>query len=246
MPNRLSLSPRQRHDDVVAAADRLRARLAGCPGRVTGSTSRRRAARKPVRSLPDARRKPTGRATPPEPANLSRLNDRLRLLPPELLGTLARGIEKESLRTRPDGSLALTPHPPALGSALTHPHITTDFSESQLELITGVHGSVESCLEELGQIHQHVYRSIGDELLWAGSMPCDLPPDASIPIANYGNSNIGRAKAVYRIGLSHRYGKRMQTISGIHYNWSMPGLSSDDYFGPVSYTHLTLPTKRIV
>ena len=159
-----------------------------------------------------------------------RIADRLHALPHGRLQGMLRGIEKESLRTRPDGSLAFTPHPPALGSALTHPHITTDFSESQLELITGVHGSVESCLEELGQIHQHVYRSIGDELLWAGSMPCDLPPDASIPIANYGNSNIGRAKAVYRIGLSHRYGKRMQTISGIHYNWSMPGLGTDEYF----------------
>ena len=158
-----------------------------------------------------------------------RIAARLSDLPRGSLEGILRGIEKESLRVRPDGSLALTPHPLALGSALTHPHITTDFSESQLELITGVHGSVESCLEELGQIHQCVYRSIDDELLWAGSMPCKLPPDASIPVASYGNSNIGRAKSVYRIGLSHRYGKRMQLISGIHYNWSMPGLGTDEY-----------------
>jgi glutamate--cysteine ligase len=160
----------------------------------------------------------------------SLIGERLRDLPRSALRGIRRGIEKESLRVRPDSSLALTPHPLALGSALTHHHITTDFSESQLELITGVQGDVESCLEELCQIHQFVHRSLGEDLLWAGSMPCELPPDTSIPIGFYGHSNIGRAKAVYRTGLSYRYGKRMQTISGIHYNWSMPGLGSDDCF----------------
>ena len=92
---------------------------------------------------------------------------------PENLKAIRRGIEKESLRVRPDGTLAQTLHPVALGAALTHPHITTDFSESQLELITGVHASVESCLEELTQIHQAVYRHIGDEVLWCASMPCN-------------------------------------------------------------------------
>ncbi|HXR18511.1 MAG TPA: hypothetical protein VN757_01060, partial [Steroidobacteraceae bacterium] len=90
----------------------------------------------------------------------------VRSLSGERLRGIRRGIEKESLRIRSDGTLALTPHPAQLGSALTHPRITTDFSESQLELITGVHGNVESCLEELTQIHQFVYRAIGDEMLW--------------------------------------------------------------------------------
>src|SRR5207248_9333931 len=98
--------------------------------------------------------------------------ERLRALAGERLGGMRRGIEKESLRVRPDGTLAQTLHPAALGSALTHPHITTDFSESQLELITGVHASVEGCLEELTHIHQAVYRHIGDEVLWCASMPC--------------------------------------------------------------------------
>jgi glutamate--cysteine ligase len=154
----------------------------------------------------------------------------LHSLPAERLRGIRRGIEKESLRVRHDGSLALTPHPVALGSALTHPRITTDFSESQLELITGVHATVEDCLEESTRTHQFVYRSIGDEMLWVASMPCSLPTDETIPIARYGTSNIGRAKSVYRIGLGHRYGRRMQTISGIHYNWSMPGVSTDEYF----------------
>jgi glutamate--cysteine ligase len=158
------------------------------------------------------------------------LSDRLRSLPAARLKGMRRGIEKESLRTTADGLLALTPHPPALGSALTHPHITTDFSESQLELITGAHDSVPACLEELTHIHQYTLRAIGDELLWAGSMPCKLPADETIPIGRYGTSNVGRAKSVYRTGLAHRYGSRMQTISGIHYNWSMPGLTNDDYF----------------
>src|SRR5262245_5079732 len=155
----------------------------------------------------------------------------MRSLAPEILRGIRRGIEKESLRVRADGVLAMTPHPAALGAALTHPHITTDFSESQLELITGAHERVEACLEELTEIHKVVYRAIGDELLWAGSMPCNLPEDDAIPIGRYGKSNVGRAKSVYRMGLSHRYGRRMQAISGIHYNLSVPGTTSEQYFG---------------
>ncbi len=147
---------------------------------------------------------------------------------------IRRGIEKESLRVRPDGMLAATPHPEALGSALTHPNITTDFSESQLELITGVHASVETCREELERIHQVVYRALGgngdSQILWCASMPCNLPADDAIPLGRYGSSNVGRAKTVYRSGLAYRYGRRMQMISGIHYNFSLPGTSSEGYF----------------
>ena len=150
------------------------------------------------------------------------------------LGGMRCGIEKESLRAQPGGALALTPHPAALGSALTHPGITTDFSESQVELVTGVHDTVDAALDELTQIHQFTYRAmkaIGDEMLWVSSMPCGLPTDETIPVARFGSSNVGRAKSVYRLGLSHRYGRRMQTISGIHYNWSFPGVTNDEYFG---------------
>ena len=161
------------------------------------------------------------------------LADRLRHLSKARLLGIRRGIEKESLRTQPGGGLARTPHPRALGAPLTHPHITTDFSESQLELITGVHGPVQACLDELTRVHQFVYRTmatLGNEMLWVGSMPCGLGPDENIPIGNYGRSNIARAKSVYRMGLGHRYGRRMQTISGIHYNWSMPGLNNEEHF----------------
>src|SRR2546425_1247774 len=148
--------------------------------------------------------------------------ERLRALAPAVLKSLQRGIEKESLRVRPDGALALTPHPKALGSALKHPHITTDFSEALIELITGVHTGIDACLAELKRIHQFVYRNIGDEALWGASMPCTLPDEDAIPIARYGDSNVGRAKTVYRTGLSHRYGRRMQMIAGLHYNFSLP------------------------
>lgn len=163
----------------------------------------------------------------------SALQQRLSGLADERLRGVRRGIEKESLRVLAAGGLALTPHPRALGSALTHPHITTDYSESQLELITGVHATPASCLQELMDIHQftsRVLREQGDEMMWVCSMPCGLPTDETIPLARYGASNVGRAKSVYRMGLGHRYGRRMQTISGIHYNWSLPGLSDDDYF----------------
>ncbi|MYB37471.1 MAG: glutamate--cysteine ligase [Gammaproteobacteria bacterium] len=152
-------------------------------------------------------------------------------VPPEVLGKLdgrsefgrlRRGIEKESLRVSPAGRLARTPHPLALGSALTHPHVTTDFSEAQLELITGVHESASDCLQELTDIHAFVHAGIGDELLWATSMPCIADPEHTIPVGRYGDSNVGRSKTVYRLGLGHRYGRLMQTISGIHYNFSLP------------------------
>lgn len=152
------------------------------------------------------------------------------LTEPRILG-IRRGVEKESLRVTADGVLAHTPHPASLGSALTHPHITTDFSESQVELITGVHVGVHTCLEELREIHQFTEHAIGDEMLWVSSMPCCLPDDAAIPLGQYGNSNVGLAKTVYRMGLANRYGRRMQTISGIHYNWSMPAVSTEAYFG---------------
>jgi len=155
--------------------------------------------------------------------------------PGEILRGIRRGIEKEGLRVLPDGALALTPHPRALGAALTHPHITTDYSESQIELITGARPGVQECLDELLEIHQFVLHSLrrddgSGEMLWASSMPCRLPTDETIPLARYGNSHIGRAKSIYRMGLGHRYGRRMQMISGIHYNWSLPGLTSADYF----------------
>ena len=151
----------------------------------------------------------------------------------ETLRGIRRGIEKESLRALPAGDLALTPHPAALGAALTHPHITTDYSESQLELITGVHAGVDACLQELTEIHQAVYRALADERLWVGSMPCGLPTDETIPIGRYGSSNVGRAKSVYRMGLGQRYGRRMQTISGIHYNWSLPGVGTEGYLATI-------------
>jgi glutamate--cysteine ligase len=165
--------------------------------------------------------------------DMNTLRDRLAALTPQRLRGIRRGIEKESLRAEPDGRLALTPHPARLGSPLAHPHITTDFSESQLELVTGVHASVDAALAELTEIHQVVYHelaALGSELLWVSSMPCGLPTDETIPIGVYGTSNVGRAKSIYRVGLSHRYGRRMQTISGIHYNWSLPGVSNDEYF----------------
>ncbi len=165
---------------------------------------------------------------------MTQFQDRLDALTPARLGAIRRGVEKESLRAGPNGRIALTPHPPSLGSALTHPSVTTDYCESQLELITGAHARVEDCMDELIQTHQFVYRALrdqGDEMLWVSSMPCGLPTDETIPIARYGSSNVGRVKSVYRMGLGHRYGRRMQTISGIHYNWSLPGVSSEEYFG---------------
>jgi glutamate--cysteine ligase len=138
-----------------------------------------------------------------------------------LVGGL-KGVEKESLRVAPDGLISQAPHPRALGSALTHEHITTDYSESLIELVTPTFTTSWELLQYLTEAHQFVYRHLGDELLWGTSMPCRLSGDASIPIAQYGSSNVGRMKTVYRIGLGLRYGRTMQAISGVHFNYSFP------------------------
>ena len=111
-------------------------------------------------------------------------------------------------------------HPIALGSALTHPRITTDYSEALLELITGTHQRVDGLMDEIDLIHRITVAGLGQELIWNHSMPAHLPPETEIPIAWYGTSNTAMLKHVYRKGLAERYGKTMQCIAGLHYNFS--------------------------
>ncbi|MBK4994640.1 glutamate--cysteine ligase [Pseudomonas sp. S37] len=152
------------------------------------------------------------------------LNRRLSLLGANLplLKQCLHGIERECLRVTDEGRLAQTPHPEALGSALTNEQITTDYSESLLEFITPALADPAKVLESLEQTHRFVYSKLGDEYLWSPSMPCTLPAEEDIPIAEYGTSNIGKLKHVYRKGLALRYGRTMQCIAGIHYNFSLP------------------------
>ena len=131
-----------------------------------------------------------------------------------------KGVEKESLRVSVDGEIIHTRHPEALGAPLTNEHITTDFSESLIELVTPPFGESWELLQYLCDIHQFVYRHLNDELLWATSMPCAINGDASIPLAQFGSSNVGRMKTIYRHGLGVRYGRSMQAISGVHFNYS--------------------------
>ncbi|MGB5305075.1 MAG: glutamate--cysteine ligase [Gammaproteobacteria bacterium] len=142
------------------------------------------------------------------------------------------GLEKESLRVGPDGSIAQTPHPAALGAALTHPSITTDYSEALLEFITPPLDSPVAALAFLRELQHFVYLKLDNELLWSSSMPCVVAGESSIPIAQYGKSNAGIMKTVYRRGLGYRYGRVMQVIAGAHYNYSFA-----DSFWPV-YQHL--------
>src|SRR5271170_1224118 len=131
-----------------------------------------------------------------------------------------KGVEKESLRVSPEGAIVQTRHPESLGAPLTNEHITTDFSESLIELVTPPFRETWELLQYLCDIHQFVYRHLNDELLWATSMPCAINGDASIPLAQFGASNVGRMKTVYRHGLGLRYGRIMQAISGVHFNYS--------------------------
>jgi len=132
------------------------------------------------------------------------------------------GIEKEGLRVDASGALSLTPHPRLLGSPLTNSDITTDFSESLLELITPALSEAETAIDFLSAVHQFTYSHLGEECIWAGSMPCHIEDASLIPLAEFGSSNAGKMKHIYRMGLKHRYGSMMQSIAGIHYNFSLP------------------------
>jgi glutamate--cysteine ligase len=138
------------------------------------------------------------------------------------LAGIERGIEKEGLRVLPNNQVAQTSHQNALGSTLTHPSITTDYSEALLEFITPKRDGVDDTVSYLTDLHSFTLANIGDEVVWPASMPCSLAGDQSIPIANYGSSNVGTLKHVYRQGLGVRYGRLMQSIAGIHYNFSLP------------------------
>ena len=140
----------------------------------------------------------------------------------QLLRGIQRGYERECLRVDANGKLALTPHPALLGSKLTHPWITTDYSEALLEFITPPSSDPAFPLQFLREIHRFSAAQLKDEAMWAGSMPCILGEDTDIPLANYGTSNSAKMKYVYREGLGLRYGRHMQTIAGAHYNWSLP------------------------
>ena len=142
------------------------------------------------------------------------------------LNLINRGIEKESLRINSSGGISHKKHPNGLGAALTNPYITTDFSEALLELVTPTFNSAKDCLHFLRELHVFVNQNIKDESLWPLSMPCTISLEEEIPIGDYGPSNQGMMKTVYRRGLSNRYGSMMQAIAGIHYNFSF----SDNFF----------------
>ncbi|MBU2891843.1 glutamate--cysteine ligase [Colwellia sp. D2M02] len=133
---------------------------------------------------------------------------------------IGRGIEREALRVLPEGKLSTHGHYHQLGSALTHEQITTDYAESLLEFITPVSHSPEQTIAQLQDIQKFTFENIEGEWLWPMSMPCFVSDADAIELAQYGSSNIGTMKTVYRQGLKNRYGSMMQVIAGIHFNFS--------------------------
>ncbi|MFK5985958.1 MAG: glutamate--cysteine ligase [Pseudomonadota bacterium] len=150
-----------------------------------------------------------------------RIKKLLKISPQDLFGNNLIGLEKESLRVNSQGSLTQTLHPIALGSSLTHPYITTDYSEALLELITPPLNNIAEVIRFLQHAHKFVYQNLDNESLWATSMPCILAGETSIPLAKYGTSNAGQMKNIYRNGLGLRYGREMQVIAGVHFNFSL-------------------------
>lgn len=169
------------------------------------------------------------------------------------------GLEKETLRIDANGKIAQSDHPVALGSALCNAQITTDFSEALLEMVTPPCASVSHALEHMVGIHQFILPRLNSgEGLWNTSMPCIIDGDDSIRIGQYGSSNTGIMKHVYRRGLGLRYGRRMQAIAGIHFNYSMPekswplwqsmhSIAPHSEFSPATlgYFHMTRNLMRI-
>ncbi|MGF1727733.1 glutamate--cysteine ligase [Photobacterium nomapromontoriensis] len=153
---------------------------------------------------------------------------------PDALTQMGRGLEREALRITPQGKLSPEPHPAELGSALTNKWITTDFAEPLLEFITPVSQNVDHLLSQLSDIHQFTYTKLGEEKLWPMSMPCFVGDQDDINLAQYGSSNTGKMKTLYREGLKHRYGSVMQVISGVHFNFSFPEAFWDQRFGEQS------------
>ena len=148
--------------------------------------------------------------------------------------TFTRGIEKEGLRIQSDSQISQQGHQAALGSALTHSSITTDYSEALLEFITPVKGSAAEVLDFLKEAHQYTQANIQDELIWPASMPGVIKDELDVPIAQFGSSNVGQLKHVYRHGLWHRYGRKMQCIAGLHYNYSV----SEELWAHLSLIHI--------
>lgn len=143
------------------------------------------------------------------------------------------GIEREGLRVTASGKLALTPHPEIFGDKLKNPYYTTDFSESQVEVVTPTYPSVKQAYEVLSGMVDSVHNELAtDEYFWPQSMPCDLPEDETIPIAIYDETcAAGREARAYREGLKARYGGKRQMISGIHFNFSFTDAFIDKLHG---------------
>lgn len=150
---------------------------------------------------------------------------------PEVFKNFGRGVERETLRYQQDGKLAKTPHPKGLGSAYANEWITTDFAESLLEFITPVSQDIDTLVAQLEDIHHFTQTQLGEEKLWPLSMPCYVEDEDDITLAQYGTSNSGKMKTLYREGLKRRYGSLMQIISGVHFNFSFPDSFWDGLYG---------------
>ena len=131
------------------------------------------------------------------------------------------GIEREGLRVNENGILSKENHPSVFGDKLKNPYITTDFSESQVELITPTFKSSEDTYNFLNNLYDISVLEMKDEYLWPQSMPCIIPKDESIiKIASFNDSIEGIEARVYRENLVKKYGIKKQLMSGIHYNFS--------------------------
>lgn len=142
------------------------------------------------------------------------------LFTPEELLKGNYGIEREALRVNNQGALSYEPHPKVFGGKTENPYITTDFAESQIEVITPAFTNIEETYNFLNVLYDIVSLEIGDEYLWPQSMPSIMPAENKIPVAKFGEGNKNESADAYREYLLKKYGGKKQLISGIHFNFS--------------------------
>jgi glutamate--cysteine ligase len=136
------------------------------------------------------------------------------------------GIEREALRVNIDGGISYEPHPKVFGGKIENPYITTDFAESQVEVITPTFTNIEETYNFLNALYDIVSMEIGDQYLWPQSMPPIMPEENKIPVANFGEGKKDKRAHEYREYLLKKYGGKKQLISGIHFNFSF----SEEFF----------------
>ena len=130
-----------------------------------------------------------------------------------------KGLEKENLRSDSEGKISNKTFPKAFGVHNFNRFITLDYSEPHLEIVTPPFEENIDAYNFLCDLHKYVENQIDGDLLWNYSMPPKFKRKY-IKLPPHRESNITKLAHLYRLGLRNRYGDKMQSTAGIHFNFS--------------------------